>query len=47
MHRDREAWNRVQLFQPGRHHTGAPPPKLKKDRKKLEAAKAMEMPKTI
>src|SRR5689334_982518 len=29
------------------HQTRTPPPNEKKDRKKLEAAKAMEMPKTI
>src|SRR5690606_29918519 len=29
------------------HHTSAPPPKEKKLRKKLEAAKAMERPNTI
>src|SRR3546814_14545908 len=29
------------------HEISAPPPKLKKDRKKLEAAKAIDKPKTI
>src|SRR5918994_744273 len=29
------------------HQTSAPPPKEKKDRKKLEAAKAMDSPNTI
>src|SRR3546814_4164393 len=29
------------------HQTSAPPPKEKKERKKLEAAKAIESPKTI
>src|SRR3546814_2179076 len=29
------------------HQTSAPPPKEKKDRKKLEAAKAIDKPKTI
>src|SRR6185437_12038605 len=29
------------------HQTSAPPPKEKKERKKLDAAKAIEMPKTI
>jgi hypothetical protein len=29
------------------HQISAPPPKEKKDRKKLDAAKAMESPKTI
>jgi hypothetical protein len=29
------------------HATRAPPPKLKKERKKLDAAKAIERPKTI
>jgi hypothetical protein len=29
------------------HQTRTPPPKEKNDRKKLEAAKAMEIPKTI
>src|SRR3546814_526348 len=31
----------------GAHQTSAPPPKLKKDRKKLDAAKAIDRPNTI
>ncbi|QYU67320.1 porin [Leptolyngbya sp. 15MV] len=44
MHRRREAWDGI-----GRrgHQISAPPPNWKKDRKKLDAAKAIEIPKTI
>ncbi len=37
----------VQLFERDRHQTSAPPPKEKNDRKKLDAANAIERPKTI
>src|SRR5690606_34337689 len=47
MHRDREAGDLGELLERRPHHTKAPPPKLKNDRKKELAAKAMEMPKTI
>ena len=42
MQRDFEAFDR-----PVGHDTSAPPPNEKNERKKLEAAKAIEMPKTI
>jgi hypothetical protein len=35
------------LFEDSRHQTSAPPPNEKNDRKKLDAAKAMDRPKTI
>ena len=38
-----EAGNRLGLF----HQTSAPPPNWKNDRKKLDAAKAIDRPKTI
>ena len=37
----------LEAFDMAAHQTSAPPPKEKKDRKKLDAAKAIEMPKTI
>jgi|GEM_PF-3971620 len=46
--RDGEAGDGIRLFETGFHALNtAPPPKLKKLRKKELAAKAMEMPKTI
>src|SRR5450830_419219 len=42
MQRHLEAWKII-----GRTHTTAPPEKLKNDRKKLDAANAMDRPKTI
>src|SRR5690606_30327500 len=43
--RDRKSRHRVELFESARHQTSAPPPKEKKDRKKLDAANAMDRPK--
>ena len=45
--RDRESRHRVQLFETARHQTSAPPPNEKNDRKKLDAANAMDRPNTI
>src|SRR5690606_2826083 len=47
MDRDREARHGVQLLKRDGHQTSAPPPNEKNDRKKLDAAKAMDRPKTI
>jgi hypothetical protein len=44
---DRDDEARVELFKPARHQTSAPPPNEKNDRKKLDAAKAIDRPKTI
>ena len=45
--RDRESRHRIELFEAARHQTSAPPPNEKKDRKKLDAANAMDRPNTI
>eukprot|EP00873_Tetraselmis_striata_P031438 jgi/Tetstr1/451702/TSEL_038738.t1 len=47
VNRHTESRNRVERLETHRHQTSAPPPKLKNERKKLDAAKAMEIPKTI
>src|SRR5690606_19257847 len=47
MDRDREARHHVQLLERARHQTSAPPPNEKNDRKKLDAANAMDRPNTI
>src|SRR5690606_36307133 len=47
MERDRVTRHHVQLLERDRHQTSAPPPKEKKDRKKLDAAKAIDRPNTI
>src|SRR5579883_1011228 len=44
---ERAMQRHLEAFDMGAHDTNAPPPKEKKVRKKLDAAKAMEMPKTI
>src|SRR5690606_7333841 len=46
VNRDGES-RHVQLLEGDRHQTSAPPPNEKNDRKKLDAAKAIERPKTI
>src|SRR5690606_6610246 len=45
--RDGESRHRVELFEARRHQTSAPPPNEKNDRKKLDAAKAIDRPNTI
>src|SRR5690606_32367126 len=47
VNRRAEARHCVECLETRRHQTSAPPPKLKNERKKLDAAKAIEMPKTI
>src|SRR5690606_19929739 len=47
MNRDGEARHSIELFEHSGHQITAPPPKEKNERKKLDAANAMEMPKTI
>ncbi|GLJ00601.1 hypothetical protein Sbs19_44190 [Sphingobium sp. BS19] len=47
VNRDGEARHSIELFKPARHQMSAPPPNEKNDRKKLDAAKAMDRPKTI
>src|SRR5690606_38131361 len=47
VNRHREARHGIERLEAHGHQTSAPPPKLKNDRKKLDAAKAMEMLKTI
>src|SRR3546814_19529946 len=46
MDRDGVARHVAGAVDQARHQTSAPPPKEKNDRKKLEAAKAIERPKT-
>src|SRR5580698_1298013 len=43
---ERPMQRRLEPFDMGAHDTSAPPPKLKNERKKLDAAKAIESPKT-
>ena len=43
MDRDRKSRHRAELFEAARHQMSAPPPNEKNDRKKLDAAKAMEL----
>ena len=45
--RDGEAGHVAGAVDQARHQTSAPPPKEKNDRKKLDAAKAIDRPKTI
>ncbi len=45
--RNREARDLIGMMQEARHQTSAPPPNKKNDRKKLDAAKAIDRPKTI
>src|SRR5690554_3917640 len=47
VNRDREARHGVQLLERDGHQTSAPPPNEKNDRKKLDAAKAIDRPNTI
>src|SRR3546814_8620142 len=47
MDRDGVAWHVAGVVDLAGHQTSAPPPKEKKDRKKLDAAKAIDRPKTI
>jgi len=44
---DRKSRHHVELFESGGHQIKAPPPKLKNDKKKLDAANAIDRPNTI